>query len=64
LHVKLGQSGSKGHGLGKSVFGQAARMGRFQRRMQDIGPRRRRSRVTQALARPVRQEIVIVLRRL
>jgi hypothetical protein len=61
LHVKFGQGGGEGNRLGKPVFRQAARAGRFQRRMQDIGARGSRSRVAQALALARVEKVVLVL---
>jgi len=61
LHVKFRQGTRKGNGFGKPVFGQAAGPGGFQRRVQHIGARGGCRGVAQALARPVRQEIVIFL---
>jgi hypothetical protein len=43
------------------MFRQAARAGRFQRRMQDIGARDSRSRVAQALALARVEKVVLVL---
>ena len=61
LHVKFGQGGGKGNRLGKPVFGQAARAGGFQRRMQDIGARGSHGGIAQALALARAEKIVLVL---
>ncbi|WP_333818219.1 hypothetical protein [Tabrizicola sp.] len=61
LHVKLWQGGGQRHGFGEAMFGQAARLGRFQRRVQDIGARRGNGGVAQPLPFTRGEQVVIVL---
>ena len=61
LHVKLRQGGGQRHRLGQPVFGQAAGFRGFQRRVQDIGARRRCRRVAQALAIAGGENVVVVV---
>jgi hypothetical protein len=59
--VEFRQGSGKGDGLGQPVFGQAAGAGGFQRGVQDIGARRLRGGVAQALALSLGIEVVVVL---
>jgi len=61
LNIKLWQGSGKRHGLGQPMFGQAARLRGFQRRVQHIGAGRGSGGIAQALPLTRGEQIVLVL---